>query len=194
MDGLILEESEHISYGPRTAVNASRADITIAIAVDFTTFGEVLTKKVSKKYLPITYGTPISDAVESILQRLMSEGHRSINLAGNGGYTLIKYGLTQALVNRYVYDLIKGVHDVHPLVGLRSGGQTGIDFSAAVVGPLLGIPTKMLFPKGYKQRYTDGVDVLHTQEEILTKVEKWQQLLKTELASGMVYGPCNSDI
>ena len=66
---------------------------------------------------------------------------------------------------------------------LVSGGQTGIDISAAVAGPILRIPTEINFPLGYKQRLANGLDIVQTLDEVMLSVESMQKELLEDLKS-----------
>lgn len=180
------DKSSH--YGPRTFQNASAADLTVAIATDFTTHGEVLTKKAAKKYLAIPAGTIATDAARLIYRALVRTGSTSINLAGNGIYTLSKSRIKQADVNQYVYSIFRVLLPHYPLDALRSGGQTGVDLAAGVVGPILNIPTTLHFPNGFRQRFHDGKDITQTEAEVRLQVEEWQRLLLEKLQCEMDYG------
>ena len=95
----ILEHSSS-SYGPRTYANAHNSDVTIALAVDYTTAGERLTHKAAgDKYLKLD---PNLDKIENarlLWLRLNKSDSRIVNVAGNGVYTLSKHGLQQEHMN-----------------------------------------------------------------------------------------------
>lgn len=171
---LTILEHKSSSYGPRTYVNAAESDLTIAIAVDYTTAGEKLTHKAAgEKYLKLDPVLPWIENARILFKQLSRNGNNSpayINVAGNGIYTLCKHGKSQYEMNQYVYDILAQVSEYFPIRAIRSGGQTGTDIAGGVAGVALGIPTTLLLPKGFKQRHEDGVDIEHTEDEIREQV------------------------
>jgi len=173
MEIIFLEEKSR-GYKVRTIKNAS-ADATIAIAVDFSSAGEKLTKQAvisqGKKYIPISLTTlNISDElVNNIIDSLNTIKAKTINIAGNGLYTF-KGIYNQEQLDNYVYELLSKVLLSDKLITkievLRTGGQTGIDTSGAKAGFKLNIPTIILAPKGWKYRDISGKDISN---EILFK-------------------------
>lgn len=166
----ILEHSS-TSYAPRTYANAASADVTIALAVDYSTAGEKLTKKAAgDKYIAL----PLEDVWISQGRRLYRymkfNNCKTINVAGNGIYTLVKHGWTQESINEYVFQILDNIHRYIGIDKIVSGGQTGVDLAGGVAGYRLGIDTTMLLPKGFKQRHEDGVDVDHTHDEIMKQI------------------------
>lgn len=169
----ILEEHKSSHYAPRTYYNAHRADLTIAIAANYLTGGEVVTHKAAKdKYLALPLTTPAIENARLLWRELKRRNVSVLNVAGNGIYTLSKYGYTQAGVNDYAFELLRHVVPHWPITLVVSGGQTGIDTAGAVAAQALGIPAELCYPKGYKVRFEDGIDVSVTKEwltEWLTK-------------------------
>jgi len=168
-------ESKSSDYSDRTRKNAS-ADATIAIANYITeskdtdnkaSTGEKLTKKVvreqGKKYIavPIEEGFPIINdkLVDTIVSKLNSVNAKTLNIAGNGIYTL-KGKYTQQQIDKFTYELLKAIIESPKLKtkieSIRTGGQTGFDEAGAKAGSKLGIPTTILAPKGWKFRTLDG--------------------------------------
>lgn len=160
-------EDQSTGYAQRTKVNAS-ADATIALATDFTSAGEKLTKSTvlnqNKKYIPIDANTltVTQERVDKIVDSLNSVNAKSLNIAGNGIYTM-KNVYTQEQVDDFTYELLKAVTEsprlVNKITSLRSGGQTGFDEAGAKAGIVLGIPTTVLAPKGWKFRNINGQDI-----------------------------------
>lgn len=163
----IFKEESSSNYRDRTIKNA-KADATIALAVDFSSAGERLTKKAvednGKKYIPVNTNNPeiTEELVESIVNQLNEVGAKSLNIAGNGIYTLRgKY--TQEQVDNYVYELLNRVLN-HPnlktkIESIRSGGQTGYDEAGIKAAIRLGIKNGILAPKGWKFRDANGKDI-----------------------------------
>lgn len=165
------------SYGPRTRENAETGDLTIAIAADYASAGERLTKKVAgDAYLAL----PIEQDPIVSARRLFSDlkargflnGYRLpvLNIAGNGIYTMRKHGIDQAAANAHVFAILSTLHPHLPLGRVISGGQTGIDFAGAVAGHALGLDVRMTLPKGFIQRGLDGKDVPQDPEALKAQV------------------------
>ena len=108
----ILEEDRDSGYSARTAVNAKEADITFAIATNFESAGEKLTKSMANKYgklyIPISpFGDVVEKAnkiVDKINQTFERQHYVSLNIAGNGIYTL-KGAMTQEQCDDFTYSL-----------------------------------------------------------------------------------------
>lgn len=176
MKNLILNEHKSASYAPRTYHNASQG-VTLAVAVDFNTAGEKLTHKAAgESIVQIKYG---EDYVESArkLYRLMKKYDTGVvNVAGNGIYSYAKKGVKQEDVNAYVYSILQLVHKHLPILRIVSGGQTGSDLAGLVVGVKLGVETIGTWPKGFKMRFEDSVDVDMDQDDIRRMILKYANL------------------
>ena len=110
---LTLLEHSSSGYVGRTFANATSADLTLAFACDFTTAGEKLTARSAASRLVRLRLQEDADPAESAACVLRAKGVRplqSVNIAGNGLYTLVQYGWTQARINQWVYDVLKLVH------------------------------------------------------------------------------------
>lgn len=175
--GIQIVEHSSSAYSPRTYYNASAADLTVAFACDMTTAGERLTKKAAKdKYIGIPISVKSKPSV--IAKQILDFGlFESLNIAGNGIYTLVKYRISQEFINQLIFDTISEVNQVRPLKLIVSGGQTGVDIAGAVAAFALQIPAKITFPKGFRQRLEDGVDYFFTQKEILDHIEISAEML-----------------
>jgi hypothetical protein len=178
---------EHASsgYAPRTYANATNSDVTIAIAVDYTTAGERLTHRAAgEKYLKLDPELPWIENARILFKRVSANGNTYpvvINVAGNGIYTLAKNKVSQEEVNLYVYKILAQVGEYYPISRIVSGGQTGVDLAGGVAGYVLGIPTTMLMPKGFKQRFEDGIDIVQTEQDVRTQVQYYAEKLQKEL-------------
>lgn len=176
---LTILEHTSSSYAPRTYVNAAKGDVTIAIAVDYSTAGEKLTHKAAGgKYIALPLEMPWIENARELFKFIRPRAARKINVAGNGIYTLAKDGVTQEEINLYVYRILSKVHEHFYLTEIRSGGQTGVDIAGAVAGVALGVDVELLLPKGFKQRAEDGVDREHTEEQIREQVMGWVEKLR----------------
>ena len=165
---LIFRQDSSSDYPSRTKKNA-KADATIAFALDFNTRGEKLTKDLvvsqGKQYIPITLFDDLQvndEMIDSVVSMLNAVNAKSLNIAGNGIYTL-KSKFTQQQIDDYVYEVLRRVvnHPAlnNPIESIRSGGQSGVDEAGAKAGVLLGIKTGILAPMGWKYRNINGVDI-----------------------------------
>lgn len=182
---LIVREHKSAYYGPRTYQNASESDVTIALAVDYSTAGERLTHKAAgDKYLKLPFNALDDIQLARLLyKRLASIGKDApiVNVAGNGIYTLSKHGITQEYINQCVYNILSKVNEHWPLGKIISGGQTGVDLAGGVAGEALGIDVAMTLPKGFIMRHEDKVDVEHTEEQVVGMVEMYSQMLSKNI-------------
>lgn len=176
---LILEE-RGIGYRERTRYNAESADLTIAIAIDFETAGERLTKSAAKdKYLALPYDGDVIETARKLYRVVSSRGVRKLNVAGNGLTHWRLRGIYQRLLNKFVFDVLALVHQHHPFTHIRSGGQTGADFAGLVAAVALGIPATGTFPMGFLQRTSMGDDVRRSPEDIEFEINKMVAELKS---------------
>jgi hypothetical protein len=181
---LTILEHTSSSYAPRTYANAAKGDVTIAIAVDYNTAGERLTHRAAgEKYLKLDPDNLAIDNARMLWFRLKAMGKKDavINVAGNGIYTLSKRGCDQHRMNQYLYSMLLNVCKYWPIGEIVSGGQTGVDLAGGVAGYVLGIKTTMLMPKGFKQRFEDGVDITQTDDDVVKQVWFWAEKLRKEL-------------
>ncbi|MGB2552836.1 YpsA SLOG family protein [Campylobacter sp. MOP51] len=166
---IVFKEDKSGSYSARTKANVLAADVTIIFAVNFDSAGTKLTKKLAleadKSILEINvkdqyYVDSISSAIINFLRITHAS---SVNIAGNGMKTLSLY-CTQDQLDSYIYRIFKRVVDEFPIESMRSGGQTGADEAGAKAGLKLGIPTKILAPRGWKFRDATGRDIVNEKE------------------------------
>lgn len=180
----IVEQHQSHSYGPRTYLNAGFSDLTVAFASNFNTAGEILTEKAAKGRI---FQIELSKEFDSkkhareLYKVMLSNNVRTLNIAGNGSYTLHTYEITQYMINRWVYEIINLVHTHHGVNRIRSGGQTGADMAGSVAAYLLKIPAIITYPQGYRQRLEDGSDVIQSQEAALDTIIRYADKLKEEL-------------
>lgn len=169
--GVTVAEHAAATYGPRTKANADAAGLTVAIATDHTTAGEKLTARVAAgKYLAIDMVIPPAKAGVRLAKAMRSLDTTTLNVAGNGIYTLAYHGWSQAQVNQHVYDTIAAAHALLPITRIVTGGQTGVDIAGAIAAKALGIPVAVTMPKGFVQRGEDKVDRPHTAAEITKQI------------------------
>lgn len=151
-----IEDCES-GYKHRTEVNAKEADLTVAFAIDFETSGEVMTKEFALKHEKAFYAFPLrSDNFDKNVQELSKiikeKDCHSINVAGNGAYTLTKHGISQKECDDYIFNALSQVCLHSTIHTIRSGGQTGADESGIKAAKKLGIDAVSLCPKGWKIR------------------------------------------
>lgn len=168
------------SYAPRTYVNAESADLTLAFAIDYHTAGERLTMKAAgtRRFLmlPLEIDGQEFDVelhVDSIIKKARQNGHKeiSVNIAGNGAYTLTSFKWEQDRVNRYITSVLNAVNEIIPINKIVSGGQTGADIAGAVAARVLGIDAVITMPKGYKQRGKDSKDIDRNPHKICSEID-----------------------
>ena len=172
-----IREHSSSSYGPRTWHNAAQG-VTLAIAVDFTTAGEKLTTKAAHKNGIVhldasSFATDWLQASRNLYKMLKDKDLHVVNVAGNGIYTYAKHGFTQEGVNRMVQMVLDQVHQHWKLEHVVSGGQTGADIAGLIAAAHLDIECTGMWPKGYKMRFENGVDVNHTPEQIMEILNKY---------------------
>ena len=168
---LKISQTTQATYPPRTAINAKSSDLTVAIAVDFTSRGEEITKKLAgENYLAIHIDENPLDAARNLYRELRKRNARTLNVAGNSIVTFAEYGWTQEMINERTYAIVAKVHEHWTIEFLRSGGQTGTDLAGGVAAVALGIPAEMTFPAGLLQRHDAKKDTTHTEQEIIEQV------------------------
>lgn len=155
--------SSSTSYPERTRENVNWSDITIALAEDFNTAGERLTRSVSGfKYVSYTL-TDSANAqaiADDIYNQMVAKGRTKdlkLNIAGNGIYTLTK-------PQEYYNDLLTKVISILQSKGvtisaIRSGGQTGIDEAGIIAAQRLNIPSIVHSTSDFKYRSKSGIDI-----------------------------------
>lgn len=163
--GINFVTSPSKNYADRTRANVEWSDITIALAEDFSTAGEKLTKTVAgNKYVSANISNDVSTIVNNIYNQLVSKGKTKdikLNIAGNGIYSLKD---TQSQYDAKLIDIIKGLQAKGVTISeIRSGGQTGIDEAGAKAGQFLNIKTTITSTSDFKFRNKQGVDISNEQ-------------------------------
>lgn len=177
---LTVQEHESPGYAPRTHFNAQSAAITAAFAVDMTTAGERLTKiAAGPKYIGFEISKESDPLViaRKLYKEIKLKYANTLNIAGNGIYTLSQHGWSQEEINLFVYDVLKPVSEHLKLKTIYTGGQTGVDIAGAVAGYALGIDTIVTLPKGFRQRLADETDVRLSREVIEKQIKKYSKQL-----------------
>lgn len=166
-----VTDHQSSGYRERTKYNADSAGLTVAVAANYATAGERLTKSVAgEKYLAIPLSVPPKTGGVRLAKAMRQLDTTTLNVAGNGIYTLAPDGHTQASVNQHMYELISAAHALRPITKIVSGGQTGVDLAGAVAAERLGIPAVVTLPRGFVQRDVNGVDSRHTADDIKAQI------------------------
>lgn len=171
-----VTQNQSPHYSPRTYANAKTADWTVALAADLSTAGEICTAKAAGNRLngyEITLETDPVDLARMVYGFLKANKVKTLNIAGNGIYTLVEHGMKQDWANLFLYRFLKPLHQHLKLEKIISGGQTGIDTAGVVAAEVLGIPAMVHMPNGYVQRHEDKVDRPQTKEEAEKYFKKW---------------------
>lgn len=169
----MINESSFTGYRKRTAYNAKHTDLTIAFAFDMSTAGERLTKTLAKsKYLGFKLESlyEFECIAHQIMAKMYDGDIKKINIAGNGIYTVNKFGFKQIHLNVFMIEIFKIILTEFKIEKIYSGGQTGFDLSAGIMAEYLEIPYLMTLPKGYKQRFENGKDIFQTKENIENQI------------------------
>lgn len=173
-DGVLFTLSEG-GYAQRTKENATRADLTLAFAVDFDTAGEKATEQAAKGkiiQIPLEVNLALrgisNDAAadaQSVFDCLTPKERSSlltVNIAGNGLQTLAAHGVDQEMINDYIHQFLESLQSkCIRFERIISGGQTGADEAGIVAAKALGIPAEVHAPKGWMMRGTDGKDTFN---------------------------------
>lgn len=170
MSGLEFKECQSWGYKARTIENCS-ADATIAFAVDFSSAGERLTKRScleqGKIYIPfkcdeVWQPGVFNSFIEETISKLNKGKVKTLNIAGNGLYTMRVHGWEhQFQCDNLVYSvlgrIVNGLDSPFELI--RSGGQTGFDEAGLKAAVRYGIPALCLAPRGWVYRDAEGNDI-----------------------------------
>ena len=162
----IMEDSAR-NYGHRTWANAAWSDITLALATDFSSPGEITTRKAAgDKYLRyqlsrnlnrlITFNLDGEREAKKIAGMLRNhtcykEDGIRLNIAGNGLVTLLKSGidtLTVAAFISYIFTACK--EEGVKILEVRSGGQSGVDEAGIIAAQRNKMNCSILAPKDFR--------------------------------------------
>lgn len=180
---LIINEHKSSGYAPRTFVNAKKSDLTVAFAVDLSTSGEKLTHKAAEsKYIgfKLYENTYSEDIAEKIAEKMKDLNANTLNIAGNGIYTLNKYNCSQDFINEFVLDVLQRTNNKKKIHKIFNGGQTGVDIAGAVAGIIIGIPVEINIPLGYKQRLSNGTDIYQSKDDYEFKLFEMVKIISNK--------------
>lgn len=161
VQGIDFIISKSRNYRDRTKENADWSNITLALAEDFNTAGERLTRTVAGgKYVSANISNEVNTIVDSLYKQITEKGKTKdikLNIAGNGIHSL---SLTQSQYDAKLVDIIKGLQAKGITISeIRSGGQTGIDEAGAKAGQFLNIKTTINGTSNWAFRVKDGHDI-----------------------------------
>jgi hypothetical protein len=175
MEGVMLKLYAHskASYAARTRYNADVSDLTAAFALDFTTSGELLTKRAAAdKLVEIPLTLESIAAARLLWKALRQRDAHTLNIAGNGLSTLTLHGWSQGRINAFVYMVVAKVAQHWSITKIISGGQTGADIAGLVAAVALQIPAIGTLPHGFRQRDEQGNDHCHTEATIRGQIAR----------------------
>lgn len=160
----VFSTSGNNSYPSRTRENANWSDITIALAQDFNTAGEKLTKSAAgNKYVYSILAAESNDAseiAENLYNQIKTKGktdNLKINIAGNGIYSMKQ---SQSYYNDLMTQILMKLQDKGVTISeIRSGGQTGIDEAGIIAAQRLGIPNEVHSTANFMFRDKSGKDI-----------------------------------
>ena len=178
-------------YKERTTENAQAEDVDFTFqfkAVD--SFGEKRTEMAAGDSC-VTLDLPVKDGrldlskkavasvVKNVTEMLPEEFFDGlgcgVNIAGNGLYTLKEKGfsISQDELDVFVSAVFIGLKEKGFLLeSLRSGGQTGVDETAAAVGNCLNVPVEIHAPKGWGFRSVEQKDVFNDEQAFKSRFDK----------------------
>lgn len=172
---ITLLEHKSSSYAPRTYHNAAQG-VTLAYAVDHSTAGEKLTQKAAGDKIVKVDALHTFDHLQparDLYAMLKKHDCHVVNVAGNGIYTFAKHGYGQRNVNQAINDILYTVNQHWPIHHVVSGGQTGADLAGLIAAAHMDIDCTGMWPKGFKMRFADGIDVYHTHAQVMGIIEAY---------------------
>ena len=168
----IMEDSAR-NYGHRTWANAAWSDITLALATDFSSPGEITTRRAAgDKYLRYqltrnlksltTFGQEGRKAARQIARMIREhtcykEDGIRLNIAGNGLVTLLKSGVDTRTVAAFIGLIFSACKEEGvKILEVRSGGQSGVDEAGIIAAQRAQMQCSILAPKGFRWRDKKG--------------------------------------
>lgn len=168
----IMEDSAR-NYGHRTWANAAWSDITLALATDFSSPGEITTRRAAgDKYARyqltrnlnklVTFGQDGEREATKIARMLRNhtcykEDGIRLNIAGNGLVTLLKSGVDTMTVASFLSMVYAACEEEGvKILEVRSGGQSGVDEAGIIAAQRRKLKCSILAPKGFRWRDKKG--------------------------------------
>lgn len=168
----IMEDSAR-NYAHRTWANAAWSDITLALATDFSSPGEITTRRAAgDKYLRYqltrnlkrltTFNQEGKKAARKIARTIREhtcykEDGIRLNIAGNGLVTLLKSGVDTRTVAAFIGIIFSACKEEGvKILEVRSGGQSGVDEAGIIAAQRNKMQCSILAPKGFRWRDKKG--------------------------------------
>lgn len=168
----IMEDSAR-NYGHRTWANAAWSDITLALATDFSSPGEITTRRAAgDKYLRypltrnlkkrLTYPLDGEREAQKIARMIRSHSYYKengirLNIAGNGLVTLLRSGVDTQTVAAFIGVIFTACKkEGVKILEVRSGGQSGVDEAGIIAAQRNKMKCSILAPKGFRWRDKKG--------------------------------------
>ena len=168
----IMEDSAR-NYGHRTWANAAWSDITLALATDFSSPGEITTRRAAgDKYLRYQLDRTLKRLItfkkdgerEAMKIARMIRNHTRykedgirLNIAGNGLVTLLKSGVDTQTVASFLSIVFSACQNEGvKILEVRSGGQSGVDEAGIIAAQRNKMKCSILAPKGFRWRDKKG--------------------------------------
>lgn len=174
IEPVIIEDTQS-GYRSRTVKNAEWSDITLALAIDAGSPGELETKEAAAdKLLPYRLlDGDIAITEPSFVERLLSEVTTDIrnhpryksfskeglklNIAGNRLAILFRHGISQQEIDDLLHAVIEGLlENGIAIAEVRSGGQSGVDEAGIHAAQDCSLPCSILCPKGFRFSTAEG--------------------------------------
>lgn len=168
----IMEDSAR-NYAHRTWANAAWSDITLAFATDFSSPGEITTRRAAgDKYARYQLtrnlkrmiifnqdGEREAKKIAKIIRNhtCYKEDGIRLNIAGNGLVTLLKTGVDTQTVAAFISNIFTACLDEGvKILEVRSGGQSGVDEAGIIAAQRNKMKCSILAPKGFRWRDSKG--------------------------------------
>jgi hypothetical protein len=171
MNSLNILEYKPLDDPPLTFVNARAAHLTVAFALDTNSAGERLRQKAhGDRYVLISLTSDTDAAAEKLLASLRKFNVSSLNVTGNGIYSLEPKGWPQSRINVYLFTVLQRAIARWPISTVISAGEAGVQLAGVTAAHALGIDATARLPHGFRQRGLDNKNRAHTASEIRQQI------------------------
>lgn len=168
----IMEDSAR-NYGHRTWANAAWSDITLALATDFSSPGEITTRRAAgDKYARYQLTRDLKRLIVFVqdgkreakkIARMIKCHYRykaggiRLNIAGNGLVTLLRSGVDTESVALFIGMVFAACKEEGvKILEVRSGGQSGVDEAGIIAAQRNKMKCSVLAPKDFRWRDRKG--------------------------------------